>query len=116
MYLFVFFRFRLKIALITYHDRTLAFTNPSLACGGGWEGVYKPFQTNFDSNVAIRTFEACCRFAPPTQTTSHPRQQTNLFKLWRTFTPFPNALGKGWGWGYRAAERGVLSLRAAEKG
>jgi hypothetical protein len=26
-------------------------------------------QTNYDSNVAIRTFEACCHFAPPTQTT-----------------------------------------------
>jgi hypothetical protein len=37
-----------------------------------------PIQTNYDSNVAIRTFEACCHFAPPTQTTSLLQTFSNL--------------------------------------
>jgi hypothetical protein len=55
-------RTRLKIPTITYHGEPMR-TNP--------------IQTNFDSNVAIRTFEACCHFAPPTET---HEPSTNFFK------------------------------------
>jgi hypothetical protein len=80
MYLFVFIESYLKIRAITYQDY-LQFYKPNP------KGIFvqcrysdkrrnfnlkpsapknKPSQTNFDSNVAIRTFEACSHFAPPT--------------------------------------------------
>jgi hypothetical protein len=52
------------------------------------------FQREFDSNVAIRTFEFCLA-------SKHPRQKTNFFK----------PIFSSW-----SLCRGVLSLRAADSG
>jgi hypothetical protein len=81
MYFFVFFCSCLKIVIITYH---------------AYSRFYKPFQTNFDSNVAIRTFEILPASKPAPQ-------KTNFLKQRRAVTS-------------RRRHRGVLSLRAADSG
>jgi hypothetical protein len=42
-------------------------------------------------------FNNCIHSQNISSASKPPRQKTNLYKQ---LAPFPNALGKGWGWGY----------------